>query len=161
MSSGAGDLLGIAVSLTIPSLVAALCINGVGIGGQQVVGVVDALHEASRAGYPENPATQGLVAGMWSSLSGAGRCVNRTYVQIIGFILSRFVSRAGSGLLVDVYGFSPVTSIACGLQLVVAIVTFLYLVTCECSLVARESGLKWEDVTIVEHGRRIEDQVRN
>merc|ERR1719221_45862 len=140
---GAGDILGIAVSLTIPSLVAALCINGVGIGGQQVVGVVDALHEASRAGYPENPATQGLVAGMWSSLSGAGR----------------FVSRAGSGLLVDVYGFGPVTSIASGLQLAVALVTFLYLVTCECSLVARESGLKWEDVTIVEHGRRREDQV--
>merc|ERR1719221_2145777 len=140
---GAGDILGIAVSLTIPSLVAALCINGVGIGGQQVVGVVDALHEAIRAGYPENPATQGLVAGMWSSLSGAGR----------------FVSRAGSGLLVDVYGFGPVTSIASGLQLAVALVTFLYLVTCECSLVARESGLKWEDVTIVEHGRRREDQV--
>ena len=59
----------------------------------------------------------------------------------------------------DVYGFSPVTSIACGLQLVVALVTFIYLVTCECSLVARESGLKWEDVTIVEHGRRREDQV--
>ena len=73
--SGAGDLLGFTVSLTIPSLVAALCINGVGIGGQQVVGVVDALHEASRAGYPENAATQGLVAGMWSSLSGAGRCI--------------------------------------------------------------------------------------
>ena len=69
------------MSLTIPSLVAALCVNGVGIGGQQVVGVVDALHEASRAGYPENPATQGLVAGMWSSLSGAGRCVNCTHVQ--------------------------------------------------------------------------------
>ena len=63
------------MSLTIPSLVAALCVSGVGIGGQQVVGVVDALHEASRAGYPENPATQGLVAGMWSSLSGAGRCI--------------------------------------------------------------------------------------
>ena len=77
------------------------------------------------------------------------------------FLLSRFVSRAGSGLLVDVYGFSPVTSIACGLQLVVALVTFIYLVTCECSLVARESGLKWEDVTIVEHGRRREDQVRH
>ena len=60
----------------------------------------------------------------------------------------------------DVYGFSPVTSIACGLQLVVALVTFIYLVTCECSLVSRESGLKWEDVTIVEHGRRREDQVR-
>ena len=79
--SGAGDLLGFTVSLTIPSLVAALCINGVGIGGQQVVGVVDALHEASRAGYPENAATQGLVAGMWSSLSGAGRCINCTHVR--------------------------------------------------------------------------------
>ena len=29
------------------------------------------------------------------------------------------------------------------------------------TLVARESGLKWEDVTIVEHGRRREDQVRD
>ena len=46
------------ISLTLPIVVVALCVNGVGIGGQQVVGVVDALHEASRAGYPDDPATQ-------------------------------------------------------------------------------------------------------
>ena len=51
-------MLGIAISLTLPIVVVALCVNGVGIGGQQVVGVVDALHEASRAGYPDDPATQ-------------------------------------------------------------------------------------------------------
>jgi hypothetical protein len=31
---------------------------GVGIGGQQVVGIVDALHEAVGAGYPDDPSTQ-------------------------------------------------------------------------------------------------------
>ena len=51
-------MLNIVISLTLPIVVVALCVNGVGIGGQQVVGVVDALHEASRAGYPDDPATQ-------------------------------------------------------------------------------------------------------
>ena len=78
----------------------ALCFNGAGIGGQQVVGVVDAMHEAAAAGYPDNPATHGLVAGLWSSLSGAGR----------------FVSRGASGFLVDQFGFDAVSSIACGMQ---------------------------------------------
>ena len=55
---GGSQWFGIMISLTLPIVVAALCVNGVGIGGQQVVGVVDALHEASRAGYPDDPATQ-------------------------------------------------------------------------------------------------------
>ena len=81
---------------------------------------------------------QGLVAGMWSSLSGAGR----------------FVSRAGSGLLTDLYGFPQVAAIACGLQVLVAVATLLYLTLCECSLAARERGLRWEDVTVVGQGSR-------
>ena len=36
---------------TIPLVVAALCFNGIGIGGQQVAGVVDALHEAWSVSY--------------------------------------------------------------------------------------------------------------
>jgi len=142
---GADSFLGIHIQLSVPLLVAALCLNGAGIGGQQVVGVVDALHEASRAGYPDSPSTQGLVAGLWASLSGAGR----------------FISRAGSGFLVDVYGFAAVSAIASGLQVVVAMGTFLYLVMFECSLVARDSGLKFDEVTIVEQGkgRRRDDRV--
>ena len=108
-----------------------------------MAGVVDALHEASRAGYPDSPSTQGLVAGLWSSLSGAGR----------------FISRAGSGFLVDMYGFAAVSTIACGLQVVVALGTFTYLVMCECSLVARDPGLRWDEVTIVEQGRRRDERV--
>ena len=54
-------MLGLVVNLSLSLLVVALCVNGVGIGGQQVVGVVDALHEASGAGYPDNPATQGVM----------------------------------------------------------------------------------------------------
>ena len=89
---------------------------------------------------------QGLVAGMWSSLSGAGR----------------FVSRAGSGILTDLYGFPKVAFIACSLQLLVAVATSLYLFCCECSLANREpeaGGLRWEDVTVVEQGSRREDKV--
>ena len=41
-------MLGVLITLSIPLLVVSLSLNGVGIGGQQVVGVVDALHEANK-----------------------------------------------------------------------------------------------------------------
>lgn len=55
------------------------------------------------AGYPDNPSTHGLVAGIWSSLSGAGR----------------FVSRAGTGLLVDHIGFQMTAVIVFSVQIIV------------------------------------------
>jgi len=140
---GAGQYLGLGIQLTVPILLAALCLNGAGVGGQQVVGVADAMHEAAAAGYPDDPTTHGLIAGLWSSLSGAGR----------------FISRGGSGFLVDQFGFSAVSSIACGLQMVIALVTFLYLVCFECSLVSRDSRLRSASVTIVEQGRRRDERV--
>ena len=129
---GAGNVLGIHLELTVPLLVTCLCLNGGGISGQQVAGIVDALHEVSNAGYSDSPSTQGLVAGLWSSLSGLGR----------------FVSRAGSGFLVDYYGFNTVVAIACSLQGGLAVFTLVYLVTCECRLVKRDRSL--EQVFIVE-----------
>lgn len=139
---GASSIIGLHIELTIPLLITALCMNGIGIGGQQVAGVVDALHEACGAGYPDDPSTQGLVAGLWSSLSGGGR----------------FISRAGSGFLVDQLGFNSVASMATGLQCIIAGATFLYLIMCECSLQSREAIL-WQDVTIVEQGRRRDEKI--
>ena len=55
------------------------------------------------AGYPDDPAMHGLIAGLWSSLSGLGR----------------FVSRVGSGILVDIIGFNYTAAIATVLQLIV------------------------------------------
>eukprot|EP00088_Acartia_fossae_P029130 TRINITY_DN2995_c0_g1_i1.p1 TRINITY_DN2995_c0_g1~~TRINITY_DN2995_c0_g1_i1.p1 ORF type:complete len:597 (-),score=41.24 TRINITY_DN2995_c0_g1_i1:347-2137(-) len=136
------EVLGIQVELTLPLLVLALCLNGMGIGGQQVVGVVDALHEAVEAGYPDDPATQGLVAGLWSSLSGMGR----------------FASRAGSGCLVDNFGFSIVSTIACGLQCSIAAITFIYLILFECHLQKRDN-IRWDDVAVVDQGRRRDEKV--
>lgn len=52
----------------------------------------------------------GIIAGLWSSLSGAGR----------------FISRVGTGILVDCIGFNPTAAIMTTLQL--AIVRFKYLV---------------------------------
>lgn len=130
---GAHSLLGLEFELSLPILVFALCLNGIGIGGEQVAGVVDALHEAGNAGYPDDPAMHGLIAGLWSSLSGAGR----------------FVSRVGSGILVDVIGFGPTAAIVTGLQTLVAFLTFLYLVFCECSLKTQRS-VHWKDVTVIQ-----------
>ncbi len=61
------------------------------------------------AGYPDDPVMHGLVAGLWSSLSGAGR----------------FVSRWGSGGLVDWIGFNATAAIVTSLQ--VAIVSIKWL----------------------------------
>lgn len=130
---GAHSLIGFEFELSLPILVFALCLNGIGIGGEQVAGVVDALHEAGNAGYPDDPAMHGLIAGLWSSLSGAGR----------------FVSRVGSGILVDIIGFDPTAAIVTGLQALVAILTFLYLVLCECTL-KKQSSVYWKGVTIIQ-----------
>jgi hypothetical protein len=54
----------------------------------------------SNAGYPDDPAMHGIIAGLWSSLSGAGR----------------FVSRVGSGILVDCIGFDSTAAIVTSLQ---------------------------------------------
>jgi len=50
----------------------------------------------------------GIIAGLWSSLSGAGR----------------FISRVGTGILVDYIGFNPTAAIMTTLQL--AIVRFSF-----------------------------------
>jgi len=72
---GAGVFVGIPVEKSMEVLVFALALNGVGIGGEQVAGVVDALHEAIAAGYPDDPSMHVHIAGLWSSLSGAGHFV--------------------------------------------------------------------------------------
>jgi len=105
----------LALTTSMGTVILALTINGVAIGGEQVAGVVDALREAVYAGYPDDPTTHGMVAGLWSSLSGAGR----------------FVSRGGSGVLVDNLGFGYSMTLMLMLQLVVAAITSLYLF-CKC-----------------------------
>lgn len=129
---GGGEVLGLHINLTVPLLVFTLCLNGVGIGGEQVAGVVDALHEAVNAGFPDDPAMHGIIAGLWSSLSGAGR----------------FVSRLGSGIMVDHIGFDNTATIFTALQVITGSLTFVYLVFCECSL-KTQNAVHWDDVTII------------
>jgi len=94
----------------------ALGLSGISFAGQQVSGVVDAMREAVHAGYPDNPSTHGLVAGIWSSLSGAGR----------------FVSRAGTGLLVDHIGFQMTAVVVFTIQIVVGVATIWFAVLPKC-----------------------------
>ena len=65
---------------------------------------------SSNAGYPDDPAMHGIIAGLWSSLSGAGR----------------FVSRVGSGILVDCIGFDSTAAIVTSLQGAVVSSTLFY-----------------------------------
>jgi hypothetical protein len=67
------------------------------------------------AGYPDDPIVHGLVAGLWSSLSGIGR----------------FVSRAGSGILVDHVGFETTAAVAFTLQCAVVSVAIILLERCQ------------------------------
>ena len=62
------------------------------------------------AGYPDDPAMHGLIAGLWSSLSGLGR----------------FVSRVGSGILVDFIGFNYTAAIVTVLQVIVVSIYLLF-----------------------------------
>jgi len=139
---GAGSIVNVDINLSMPLLIVALCFNGVGIGGQQVAGVVDALHEAVNAGYPDDPAMHGLIAGLWSSLSGLGR----------------FTSRVGSGLLVDCIGFDKTAFIVVGLQVIIGAITLFYTVFCECTLKVRNSLKQCEDeVSIIDEESEEED----
>jgi hypothetical protein len=47
---------------------------------------------------------------------------------------------------VDYYGFNAVVAIACSLQGILALMTFLYLVVCKCCIVERDKRLDLGDV---------------
>ncbi|KAK4296007.1 hypothetical protein Pmani_031474 [Petrolisthes manimaculis] len=106
-----GPFPGVPINRTIGVVIASLVLNGVGIGGQQVAGVVDAMREAVSAGFPESADTHGCVAGLWASLSGIGR----------------FTSRTGSGFLVDVLGFRKASVFVVSLHGFVVVMTATYL----------------------------------
>lgn len=107
-----GPLPGLPMKSTLGIVIVALTLNGFGIGGQQVAGVVDAMREAVSAGFPDEAGTHGCVAGLWASLSGAGR----------------FTSRAGTGLLVDHIGFRKSSVIVVILHGCIIALTTLYLI---------------------------------
>jgi len=133
---GAGSFMGIQVDRSMALLIVALSLNGIGIGGEQVGGVVDALHEAIAAGYPDDPSMHGLIAGLWSSLSGAGR----------------FVSRVGSGFLVDNIGFDATAAIVTTLQGIMAFSMLTYYILFECGWQG-SSSVHWRDVTATDERR--------
>jgi hypothetical protein len=103
-------ILRLVIFRTLYVAIMALCLNGVAISGQQVAGVVDALHEATLSGFPDSPDTHGVVSGVWNSLSGGGR----------------FISRCLAGILVDSIGFRDSTTIIVALQGSIALVALIY-----------------------------------
>ncbi|XP_047736576.1 MFS-type transporter SLC18B1 [Hyalella azteca] len=109
-----GPLPGLPLQRTHALVVAALVINGFGVGGQQVAGVVHAMKMAGSGGLPNNSATHGFVAGLWSSLSGGGR----------------FVSRATSGYFVHLFGFRYCCLVVVVLHVIVFTVTASFML-CE------------------------------
>ena len=80
--------------------------------------IIDGIHvlysviSTRNAGYPNDPSLHGLISGLWSSLSGLGR----------------FVSRAGSGFMVERIGFDKTAAVAVMLQAIVVGDTIIYYV---------------------------------
>ncbi|XP_047493204.1 MFS-type transporter SLC18B1-like isoform X2 [Penaeus chinensis] len=109
-----GPFPGVPIPGTLAIVILALSLNGCGIGGQQVAGVVDAMKEVVEGGFPDEADTHGCVAGLWSSLSGAGR----------------FISRGGSGVLIDTIGFRKSTVIVVFLHGFIIVMTMLHLMFC-------------------------------
>lgn len=116
-----GPFPGVPIEQSLGLVIAALILNGFGIGGQQVSGVVDSMREAVASGFPDEAGTHGFVAGLWSSLSGAGR----------------FISRGGSGILVDNIGFRETSAIVVGLHGAIMLICTLY-----CILSSSKMGCK-------------------
>ncbi|KAK8382432.1 hypothetical protein O3P69_015397 [Scylla paramamosain] len=109
-----GPFPGLPFERTVGTVILSLSLNGVGIGGQQVAGVVDAMRESVGAGLPDQAGLHGCVAGLWASLSGIGR----------------FTSRTGSGYLVDTIGFRKTSAIVVALHVFVMVMTGTYLLVC-------------------------------
>ncbi|XP_037068578.1 MFS-type transporter SLC18B1-like [Pollicipes pollicipes] len=106
-----GPLLNLPIHQTLWMVVVSLCLYGMSIGGMQVAGVVDALREAVGGGLHDDATTHAVVAGMWSSLSGAGR----------------FISRCGAGILVDTIGFPLASSVIVLLHMGMALLASVYM----------------------------------
>ncbi|XP_040578684.1 MFS-type transporter SLC18B1 isoform X2 [Lepeophtheirus salmonis] len=131
---GAFRIVDTGYKLTLGIVIISLCLNGIGIGGEQVSGVVDAMHEVGNAGYPDNPNIHGIIAGLWSSLSGAGR----------------FISRAGSGMMVHAIGFDYTAAFVMSLQGIIVIITVIYMIFWESCLLYPKSSISWDNVPYVE-----------
>ena len=76
---------------SMPLLIFALSLNGIGIGGEQVAGVVDALHEAIAAGYPDGKEVPKTVNS--DGLEGFCPATQQTEDIIPGFLLQHFLFR--------------------------------------------------------------------
>ncbi|KAB7498083.1 MFS-type transporter, partial [Armadillidium nasatum] len=105
-----GPFPGLPIQHTIWVIIIALILNGFGVGGQQVAGVVSAMKDTVDAGFPDEPDTHAFVASLWSSLSGGGR----------------FISRAGSGFLVDTIGYRPTSAIVTSFHIFILVVSLTY-----------------------------------
>ena len=100
-AAGCFGVFGLADQPSLPAVVTALCLYGVAVSGITVASMVWALQEARQGRLPD---ADGLVTGLWSSLSAAGR----------------FTARLAGGLLVDTAGFPQTCFVLVMLHLAVA-----------------------------------------
>ncbi|RXG69874.1 MFS-type transporter SLC18B1 [Armadillidium vulgare] len=127
-----GPFPGLPVQHTIWVIIIALILNGFGVGGQQVAGVVSAMKDTVDAGFPDEPDTHAFVASLWSSLSGGGR----------------FISRAGSGFLVDTIGYRPTSAIVTSFHIFILVVSLTYVCLVELKQDKKDHPVKRRSMQI-------------
>ncbi|XP_035897181.1 MFS-type transporter SLC18B1-like [Anopheles stephensi] len=92
-------------------VITGLVLHGLGIAAVLVSSFTDALNISIKKGLPDNIETYGLISGLWTST----------------FAFGAFVGPSVSGFLFDAIGFRASTVFIIGLQLVVGIITILFL----------------------------------
>lgn len=78
-----GPLPIIPIKKSIPLIVVALLLHGIGLGAQVVSGFADAHRQAIAAGLPDNVDTYGLISGLWTSVFALGAFIGPTVAGIL------------------------------------------------------------------------------
>eukprot|EP00095_Tigriopus_kingsejongensis_P003951 maker-scaffold79_size400133-snap-gene-1.9 protein:Tk03951 transcript:maker-scaffold79_size400133-snap-gene-1.9-mRNA-1 annotation:"uncharacterized mfs-type transporter" len=68
---------------SIPLIIGALVLHGIGLGAQVVSGFADAHKQALAAGFPDTIDTYGLISGLWTSVFALGAFVGPTVAGIL------------------------------------------------------------------------------
>ncbi|XP_071516664.1 MFS-type transporter SLC18B1-like [Panulirus ornatus] len=101
----------IPLETTLPLVISALVIHGVGFGAELVSTFAGAHRDVLANGFPDDLNTYGLVSGIWTST----------------FALGCFVGPSVGGMFLDAIGFKWATLFVAALHLLVALLTSLYM----------------------------------
>lgn len=102
----------ISLKMSLPLVIAALVLHGIGFGAELVATFTGIQQDAITNGFPEGLTTYGLVSGLWTSV----------------FALGCFIGPSLGGFMLDSIGFEWATVFVVALHILVLLFTLSYMV---------------------------------